>query len=127
MIPTELAGGVALGWAIGNSDSANVFGTAVASQSIRFVPALLVCAVFIMLGALTGGHQGIATLSSLTSQSLETALIASLASAFAIIVISLFGFTASASQSMVGAIIGIGVARTGLDPAGLEKIGLSWV
>ena len=127
MIPTELAGGIALGWAIGNSDSANVFGTAVASHSIRFAPALLLCAAFILLGGITGGQNGIATLSSLTSQSLETALIASLASAFAIIVISALGFTASASHSMVGAIIGIGVARTGLDPAGLEKIGLSWV
>jgi PiT family inorganic phosphate transporter len=126
MIPFELAGGISLGWAVGNSDSANVFGTAVSSSSVRFIPALVLCAIFVVIGGVVGGAGGIATYSSLTSQTLTSAFCATLASACVIIVISLCGFIASASQSMVGAIIGIGIARSSLAMDGLGKIALAW-
>ena len=50
-----------LGWALGANDASNVFGTAVASRMLRFWTAAILCAVFIFLGAILEGAQGMKT------------------------------------------------------------------
>ena len=47
--------GLFLGFSLGANDSANVFGTAVASRMIRFSTAALLASVFILLGAVISG------------------------------------------------------------------------
>ncbi len=64
----QLSGRVFLGWALGANDAANVFGTAVASRMIRHRTAVIVTAMFVVLGAVIGGAGGMHTLSGLTEQ-----------------------------------------------------------
>ena len=46
-----LGSGLFLGWSLGANDAVNVFGTAVGSRLIRFSTAILVCSIFMVLGA----------------------------------------------------------------------------
>ena len=57
---------VYLGWALGANDASNVFGTTVASKMISFRTASVLCAVFVMLGALLEGSAGMETLGGLS-------------------------------------------------------------
>ena len=47
--------GLFLGFSLGANDSANVFGTAVASRMIRFTTAAVLASIFILLGAVFSG------------------------------------------------------------------------
>ena len=51
-----LSSGLCLGWCLGANDAGNVFGTAVGSRMIRFSTAVLVCSIFIVLGAVWSGE-----------------------------------------------------------------------
>ena len=68
----RLLSGVFMGWSLGSNDSSNIFGTAVASQMIRYRTAILLCAVFVVAGALLEGSRGLETINSLVSQTLHT-------------------------------------------------------
>jgi hypothetical protein len=46
-----LSSGLFLGWSLGANDAANVFGTAVGSRMVRFPTAVVISAVFVLLGA----------------------------------------------------------------------------
>ncbi len=50
-----LSSGLFLGWSLGSNDAANIFVTVVGSRMITFVTAALICAVFVVLGAVIGG------------------------------------------------------------------------
>ena len=50
-----LSSGLFLGFSLGANDSANVFGTAVASRMVRFGTAAVLASVFILLGAVLSG------------------------------------------------------------------------
>ena len=50
-----LSSGLFLGWSLGANDAANVFGTAVGSRMVRFSTAAVICAVFVILGAVVSG------------------------------------------------------------------------
>lgn len=122
-----LAGGVFLGWALGTNDAANVFGPAVATRAVRFRVAAVLMAVFICVGALVRGQAGMETLSGLTEQSLTTAFITSLAAALTVTLLTVLRLPISTSQAVVGAIVGLGLARGRLDTAGLGKVLACWV
>ncbi|HPQ67453.1 MAG TPA: inorganic phosphate transporter, partial [bacterium] len=51
----KLFGGLYLGWGIGANDSANIFGTAVATKIVSYRAATVLIAVFVVLGALVQG------------------------------------------------------------------------
>ena len=57
----QLGSGVFLGWSLGANDASNVFGTAVASQMVRFWTAAILCSIFAMAGALLQGAEGMHT------------------------------------------------------------------
>ena len=48
----RLLSGIFMGWSLGSNDSANIFGTAVFSKKIRYRTAVILCAVFVIAGAL---------------------------------------------------------------------------
>ena len=50
-----LSSGLFLGWSLGSNDAANIFGTAVGSRMVMFSTAAVICAVFVVLGAVFGG------------------------------------------------------------------------
>ncbi|MBU1078705.1 MAG: inorganic phosphate transporter family protein [Spirochaetes bacterium] len=116
-----------LGWSLGANDAANVFGTAVSSRMVRYRTAVLLTALFVILGAYLEGVQGIKTLSNLTSQNLLSAFIVAVSAAIAVTMMTAFKLPVSTSQAVVGAIIGIGISNSQFNFQGLTKVVLCWV
>ncbi len=122
----SLLGGVFLGWSLGANDASNVFGPAVTSRMIKFWTAAVLASIFVLLGALLQGQAGIETLKGLTVLSLENAVISSVAAAVTVTIMTLLRLPVSTSQSVVGAIIGIGFLTRDLNISGLEKVIICW-
>lgn len=123
----RLLGGIFMGWALGSNDSANIFGTAVYSKMVRYRTAVILCAVFVMIGAYLEGSRGMETLSGLVDQTVESAFVASMAAAAAVTLMTVFNLPVSTSQAMVGAIIGIGLVIGEINFQGLTKVVVCWV
>ncbi len=123
----SLAGGVFLGWSLGANDAANVFGSAVSSRMLRFWTAAILAAWFVLIGALLAGQPGIETLKSLTPFTYQQAIIASVAAACTVTLMTLLGLPVSTSQAVVGAILGVGFLNRQVDFAGLGKVVICWV
>ena len=127
MLSPHLLGGVFLGWSLGANDAANVFGTAVAARMLRFITAALLCAGFAVLGAVLEGEAGIVTIGALSQQSQQTATYVAVGAGLAILVMTWLRIPSSTSQSVVGAIIGVGLMAGGLNLQGLPKVIACWV
>lgn len=123
----SLLGGVFLGWSLGSNDAANVFGTAVSSRMLKFWTAAVLASVFVVIGALVSGQAGIETLKGLTSISLDQAVISSVAAAVTVTIMTTLGLPVSASQAVVGAIMGIGILNNQINLGGLGKVVACWV
>jgi len=122
----SLLSGVLLGWSLGANNAANIFGTAVSSNMVKFSTAVILCSVFVIIGALVSGQAGIETLKNLTSFTVTQAVISSVSAAVTVIIMTFLSLPASISQAVVGAIIGIGILNNQLNMEGLGKIGACW-
>lgn len=125
----HLSGSVLLGWALGANDAANVFGTAVASRMIRYRTAVVVAAVFILLGAVLEGTRGMHTLSGLAEQTPRSAMLVSVFAGLTVILMTALKLPVSTSQAVVGAILGLSmqIAPGGVRWGELVKILACWV
>ncbi len=123
----KLLGGIFLGWSLGSNDSANVFGTAVANNIIKFRTAVTILATLVLIGALTEGYKCFATLGNITTQTPITATVASFAAALTVTLMTYLGLPVSTSQAIVGAIIGIGIVNRNVNLSALPKIFSAWV
>ena len=54
----RLISGIFLGWSLGANDSANVFGTAVASYIVKFSIAATITAIGVIVGSVLQGAEG---------------------------------------------------------------------
>jgi PiT family inorganic phosphate transporter len=124
MLP--LLGGVFMGWSLGSNDASNCFGSAVASRMVRFWPAAVLCASFVLIGALLEGRAGIETLAGLTPLDLDRAVVITIAAAVTVTLMTVFGLPVSTSQAAVGAILGIGFLNQEVNLAGLGKVVVCW-
>ncbi|MGD2268774.1 MAG: inorganic phosphate transporter [Desulfobacterales bacterium] len=122
----SLLGGIFLGWSLGANDAANAFGSAVSSRMLKFWSAALLAAFFVLMGALLEGGAGIETLTGLTRLTLKAAVVASVAAAFTVTLMTLIGLPISTSQATVGAILGIGFLNRLVDFTGLGKVVACW-
>ncbi len=122
-----LAGGIFLGWALGAGDTANLFGTAVSSKMVKYYHAVILTAVFVIIGACLQGQQGMNTLSGLTTQSIRTAFITTLAAAITITIMVILRLPISTSQAVIGAIIGISIMQQNIRFDTLAKVLICWV
>jgi len=125
----HLFGSVILGWALGANDAANVFGTAVASRMVRYRTAVILAAIFVIIGAVVGGSGGFQTLSGLSKQTVRSAMLVTTVAGLTVIIMTLLRLPVSASQAVVGAILGMGLATAPgqVKWAGLTKILLCWI
>ena len=124
-----LLSGLALGWALGANDAANIFGTAVGTGMVRFATAALVATVFVILGAVISGAGTTHTLGKLGAiNALPGAFMAALAAALSVYWMTKRGLPVSTSQAVVGAIVGWNIfSGKPTDSATLTKILLTWV
>ncbi len=122
-----IVGGGYLGWSLGANDAANVFGTAVGSRMISFRTAAFLCSFFLLAGAILEGQRGIHTIGGLTALGVLVAGLAAIAAGVTITLMTLLKMPISASQAVVGAILGIGIMQHQLDLGGLQKVVLCWI
>lgn len=124
----RILSGILLGWGLGANDSANVFGTAVSSRMVRYSTAVILAGIFVMLGAILQGGEGMHTLSSLSQQDMNSAFVTSTAAAITVIIMTVLKLPISTSQAVVGAIIGGGLlAKNPIDTNALLKIIICWL
>ncbi|MDD3726699.1 MAG: inorganic phosphate transporter [Candidatus Ratteibacteria bacterium] len=123
----RLLGPLYMGWSLGSNDIANIFGTAVSCYMVRYRTAVVLGAVFVLLGAIYGGSKGMATLSQLTPQTYNTAFIISVAAAITVTLMIFLQLPVSTSQAVVGAIIGIGILNKYIATDLLIKIFICWI
>jgi PiT family inorganic phosphate transporter len=124
---TSLLGGIFLGWSLGANDAANIFGTAVTSRMVKFWTAAILAALFVLIGALLQGQSGIETLQNLTRFTYQQAIVASVAAACTVTLMTIIGLPVSTSQAVVGAILGVGFMNRQLNFAGFGKIVACWI
>jgi len=123
----QVGSGIYLGWSLGTNDSSNVFGTAVASNMIRFRTAAILCSVFVVLGAALEGHEGFETYNELSPVGLNLAFLVSLGAAMTVTLMSIRGLPVSTSQSVVGALVVAGLYEGNLDTSSLAKVVVCWI
>ncbi len=143
----QYVGGAFLGWSLGANDSANVFGTAVSSKMVSYRLAVILTAIFVIIGAVCQGRAGIETYSKkLTvhknaptseispkmvlkerNSLVQNAALISFAAAITVTLMTIFKIPVSTSQAAVGAIIGIGLMRNDANFSQLGKVIACWV
>jgi inorganic phosphate transporter, PiT family len=110
----KILGGLYLGWGIGANDSANIFGTAVATNVIRFRTAIILIAIFVIIGSMVEGPGLYENMTfSQESSTKNLALAATLAAALTVTLITFLSIPTSTSQAAVGAFMGIAIAASG--------------
>jgi len=124
-----LLSGLFLGWSLGANDAANVYGTAVGTRMVKFRTAAIVCSVFLTLGAVVGGAGPSHTLGKLGAvNALPGSFTVALAAALTVTWMTRLKLPVSASQAIVGAIIGWNLfSKSHTDLTSLSQIVSSWV
>jgi PiT family inorganic phosphate transporter len=132
----------AMAFAHGSNDVANAIGPLAAiysviesggvigSESALPVWILLVGGVGIVVGLITYGHRVIATIGTgITQLTPSRGFAATLAAAATVVIASGTGIPVSTTQVLVGAVLGVGLARgmAALDTRVINKIFLSWI
>ncbi|ACJ17720.1 inorganic phosphate transporter [Coxiella burnetii] len=129
-----------MAWGVGANDVANAMGTSVGSKAVTLTQAILIAAIFEVLGSLFAGGQVTdtirgeiinANLFSQTPQLLVFGMLASLLAAGTwLIVATSFGWPVSTTHSIVGAVIGFGLTVVGAHAIHwyeVTNIVLSWI
>ena len=127
-----LLGSVFLGWSLGSNDAANVFGTAVASGMVRWRTAVVLIAIFVILGAALQGGPGIERVGKLTdntSEALGSAFLACVIAGATVTLMTMLKLPVSTTQSLAGAVIGVGlfVNPDAVNWNSLIKMAACWV
>lgn len=120
-----------VGWNIGANDTANCIGTTVGSGLLSFKRAVILVAVFVILGAMLQGHHVMHTIgkgivkSDLNYLSVCVALICS---GFFVTLATFYRIPTSTSQAIVGGVLGVGLAvGAEIDFSKLILIVESWI
>ena len=123
----QYASGAFLGWGLGSNDAANVFGTGVATQLVRFRTAAVLIAIFVLLGAGLEGPKCIHTVGGLSELHPALAFFCTLAAGLVMFTMSRLALPSSSSQAIVGALVAVGLTNHSADFSILTKIVLCWI
>lgn len=118
---------VFLGWGLGANDSANIFGTGVSTRLIKYSAAVILTAVFVIIGAILEGPKCMDTVGKLIGLNIQTALIATVSAGIIVVLLTWKSLPISTSQAIIGAITGIGVYSGANQFHHLGKIIICWV
>jgi PiT family inorganic phosphate transporter len=126
-----LGAGVYVGWNIGANDTANCMGTSVGCGLISFRNAVILVAIFSILGALLQGQNVMNTIGRgivKTDLSYLAVIVALVCSGFFVTLATFFRIPTSTSQAIVGGVVGIGLAvKAEVNFSKLIFIAESWV
>ena len=123
----KIISGIFLGWNLGSNDSANIFGTGVAANIIKYKTAIVLISIFVLLGATLEGEKCFATLGKLSHLTSESAFFAALAAGITMFFLTYLSLPCSTSQAIVGAILGAGIVSGTADFSRLYRIILCWI
>jgi len=123
----KILSGAFLGWSLGANDSANIFGTGVATGTIRYGTAIVLTAIFVLLGAVLEGPKCMQVLSDLSRILPLEAFFCTLAAAVTMTLLTAAAVPASSSHAIIGAILGVGLIHGSADFTRLFKIVTCWV
>jgi len=123
----KVISGISLGWSLGANDSANIFGTGVATGTVQYRTAILLTAAFVLAGSLLEGPKCMTTLNEVSRLAPMSAFCCTLATALTMIVLTYLAIPASASQGIIGAIVGASMIWGRPDFSKLLGIILCWV
>lgn len=127
--PIVLAGAF-LGWGLGANDSANIFGTAVYSKVIKYTTAVVITAVFVVLGAIINGGNGIEHIGDYAYEggivTKSAAFLVMMAAGLTVLLMTLLKLPVSTSQAVIGAIIGGGLLSGRADFTATFKFFGAW-
>ncbi len=123
----KLLSGILLGWSLGANHTGNVFGTGVATGTVRYRTAVLLTALFVFAGAAFEGPKCMETVSALSRLSSLDAFSCALAAGIIMTVLTFLAFPSSASQAIVGAVLGAGIFYGSADFTKLYKIVVCWL
>lgn len=117
-----------MGWALGANDAANVCGLAVTVGALRYRTAVILTAIFAVLGAALSGSAGMGTYGALAAHGLGGAFLVALAAGLTVTIMTWRGLPVSTSQAAVGAIVGVALASgKAVDWSVFGRIVLSWI
>lgn len=107
----KLIPGIYFGWGLGANDAANVFGPQVHSGIISYRGAIIFTSIFVMLGAIIGGARGFEHIGAMVQGFTAAEIfIVTLSAAVMMNIMSYVKIPASSSHSIVGSMIGAGLA-----------------
>ena len=126
-----LGASVYVGWNIGANDTANCIGPTVGCGLLTFRKAVVLVAIFVILGGVLQGHHVLKTIGKgiVKTELNHTAIMVTLiCSGFFVTLATFFRIPTSTSQAIVGGIIGIGLAvGARIDYSQIITIAESWV
>jgi PiT family inorganic phosphate transporter len=126
-----LIAGSYVGWNIGANDTANCVGTTVGCGLISFRNAVVLVAIFAILGGLLQGEDVMQTIGRgivKTDLDYPAVVIALICSGFFVTLATFFRIPTSTSQAVVGGVMGIGLALGAeIDYSNLISIVESWI
>ncbi len=128
----KVLGGVYLGWGIGANNAANIFGTAVATNAVRYRLAVILIAVFVVAGSLVEGPKLFLSGSTKFSTEIDPtlAMVATLAAAVTINIVTYLSLPTSTTQAAIGAFMGVAIASAGwqaVEWAKFLRMAVGWV
>lgn len=123
----KVISGIFLGWSLGANDSANIFGTGVTTGIVKYRTAILLTAIFVLIGSIIEGPKCMRIVGDLSRLVPIEAFLCALAAAITMTILTYFAIPASTSQSIIGAVIGAGILSGSADFSKLIKIVACWI
>jgi PiT family inorganic phosphate transporter len=123
----QFGSGAFLGWTLGANDAANVFGTSVATRLVTYRVAVVLLALFVMLGAALEGPKCMTTLNEVTRLTPLYAVLVTASAGVVMFLLSLLALPASSSQAIMGALLFIGLVEGQPQWSIAAKVALCWM
>jgi PiT family inorganic phosphate transporter len=123
--------GAYVGWNIGANDTANCIGTTIGCGLLSFKKAVILVAIFAVLGAVLQGQHVMKTIGKgivLADLTFWPIVVALICSGFFVTLATFFRIPTSTSQAIVGSVVGIGLAMGAkINSSKLLTIVGSWI
>jgi PiT family inorganic phosphate transporter len=123
----KLSGGIFIGWALGTNDSANLFGTGVAAEVVKYRTAIILTSIFVVVGALTEGYKSMETVGKMSQLTPMAAFVAAFSAGICVATFSYLSLPVSTSQAIMGSVLGIGIIWGVPDFTKIYKVVICWI